>query len=52
VGPVVHCVVSHARKIDTQFFMLGWDRYGFQKKRDEKRYAELVFCIWWDMRVT
>jgi hypothetical protein len=23
--------------------MLGWDRYGFDKKRVETRYAELVF---------
>jgi hypothetical protein len=25
------------------FFMLGWDRYGFDKKRAGTHYAELVF---------
>jgi hypothetical protein len=25
------------------FFMLGWDRCGFHKKRAQKHYAELVF---------
>jgi hypothetical protein len=27
----------------TLFFMLGWDRYGFDKRRIGTRYAELVF---------
>jgi hypothetical protein len=25
------------------FFMLGWDQYGFDKKRAETRYIELLF---------
>jgi hypothetical protein len=27
----------------TLFFMLGWDRYGFNKKSNGTHYAELVF---------
>jgi hypothetical protein len=29
--------------VDTLFFMLGWDRYGFYKKHVGTCYAELVF---------
>jgi hypothetical protein len=47
-GHVVHCGASGARNTDTLFFMLRWDRYGFQNQRIETRYTELVFCIWWD----
>jgi hypothetical protein len=32
-----------ARNIDTLFFMLGWDRFGFNKKRARTCCAELVF---------
>jgi hypothetical protein len=35
--------VSGARNIDALFFMLRWDRYGFDKKRIGTRYDELVF---------
>jgi hypothetical protein len=42
-GHVVHSGMSGARNIDALFFMLGWDRYGFDKKRVRTRYAELVF---------
>jgi hypothetical protein len=31
VGHVVHCGVSGACNVDALFFVLGRDRYGFQK---------------------
>jgi hypothetical protein len=38
--------------VDALFFMIGWDRYLFDKKRVLTHYAEHVFfCIWWDLRV-
>jgi hypothetical protein len=43
VGNVVHCGVSGARIINVLFFLLGWDRYRFQKKCIETHYAKLVF---------
>jgi hypothetical protein len=43
VGHVVHCGTSGAQNIDALFFLLGWDRYRFQKKRVETRYSKLVF---------
>jgi hypothetical protein len=42
-GHVLHCVASGARNVDALFFMLGWYRYGFQKKRIGTPYAGLVF---------
>jgi hypothetical protein len=39
----VHFGVSGERIIDTLFFELRWDRYGFDKKRFRTRYAELHF---------
>jgi hypothetical protein len=52
VGHAVHSGASEAREFDTLFFMLGWDRYGFDKKRAMTHYTELVFfCIRWDLRV-
>jgi hypothetical protein len=43
VGHVVHCGASGAQNVDALFFLLGWDRYRFQKKRVETRYSKLVF---------
>jgi hypothetical protein len=40
---VVHSNVSGARIIDTLFFILMWDRYGFHKNLSGTHYAELVF---------
>jgi hypothetical protein len=34
---------SWVRNIDTLFFILRWDRYGYDKKRAETYYPELVF---------
>jgi hypothetical protein len=36
-------VMSGARNMMALFFMLGWHQYGFDKKHDGTRYAELVF---------
>jgi hypothetical protein len=42
-GHVVDSGASGPQNIDALFFMFGWDQYGFDKKRAETRYAELVF---------
>jgi hypothetical protein len=49
---VVHSSAFRARNVDVLFFLLGWDRYRFDKKRTGTHYAERVFCIRWDLRVT
>jgi hypothetical protein len=42
-GPVVHSGASVAQNVDTLFFMLGWDWYGFLKNHDRTRYIKLLF---------
>jgi hypothetical protein len=39
----VHSGASVAEKVNAVFFMVGWDRYGFDKKCPTTSYAELVF---------
>jgi hypothetical protein len=39
----VHSSAFRAQNVDTLFFMLGWDQYGFEKKYIRTRYAELLF---------
>jgi hypothetical protein len=51
-GNVVHSSASSTRNVDALFFKLWWDRYGFDKMRFGTHYAELVFCILWDLWVT
>jgi hypothetical protein len=36
-------VHPEVRNIDALFFMLGWDPFGFYKKRTRTHYAKLVF---------
>jgi hypothetical protein len=43
VGHIVHSIASGVQEVDALFFMLEWDRYGFDKMRTRTRYAELVF---------
>jgi hypothetical protein len=43
MGHIVHSGATGARNVIALVFMLGWDRYGFDKKRIGTRYAELVF---------
>jgi hypothetical protein len=42
-GHVVQSGTFGPQNVDVLFFMLGWDRYGFNKKRVRTHYAELVF---------
>jgi hypothetical protein len=46
MGSVVHEVhsgASEARNVNVLFFMLGWDRSGFDKKCVGEQYGKLVF---------
>jgi hypothetical protein len=40
---LVHCVASDMQNVDTLFFILVWEWYGFHKRRDGTHYAKLVF---------
>jgi hypothetical protein len=42
-GHVLRFSVFRVRNIDALFFMLGWPRCGFPKKRAGTRYIILVF---------
>jgi hypothetical protein len=42
-GHVIHFGASGARNVDALFFILKWDRYGFNKMHTRTSYAELVF---------
>jgi hypothetical protein len=42
-GYIVHSGASEKQNVDTQFFMLAWDWYGFHKICDGTRYVELLF---------
>jgi hypothetical protein len=39
----VHSGASGTQNVIALFFMVGWDRFRFDKKRPRTRYAELVF---------
>jgi hypothetical protein len=39
----MHYSASKEQNVTVLYFMLGWDRYGLNKKRIGSRYAELVF---------
>jgi hypothetical protein len=43
VGHVLHSGAFGAQNVNTLFFVLGWDRCGFHKKRVGTHYTELVF---------
>jgi hypothetical protein len=42
-GHVVDSGASGKRNVIALFFMLLWDRYGFDNERARTRYAELLF---------
>jgi hypothetical protein len=43
MGHVLHPGALEAQNIDALFFMLVWDRYGFDNKCFRTRYAKFVF---------
>jgi hypothetical protein len=42
-GHLVHSGASMERNGNALFFMVGWDWYGFDKKRNGTQYVKLVF---------
>jgi hypothetical protein len=40
---VVHFSASRAKNVDTLFFVLGWDRYEYDKKCAGTCYVKLMF---------
>jgi hypothetical protein len=51
IGHVVHSGVSGPQNVDPLFFLLGWDRYGFDKNALGHVTPNLCFYIRWDLRV-
>jgi hypothetical protein len=43
MGHVVYSGASEAQNVRALFFMLGWDRYGFHKKRTRTQYTKCAF---------
>jgi hypothetical protein len=39
----VHSSVCGVQNVDALFIMIGWDRYGFDKKHAGTQYPELMF---------
>jgi hypothetical protein len=51
-GHIVHSGASEAWNVDTQIFMLWWDRYRFEKIVMGDIMLNFCFCIRWDLHVT
>jgi hypothetical protein len=43
MGHILHSGSSGLHNVEVLFVMLGWDQFGFYKKRDRTSHAELVF---------
>jgi hypothetical protein len=52
VSHVEHSGASGARNLYTLFFMVGWERYGYEKSVQGHVTLNLRFCIQWDLWVT